>query len=108
MYMSFALQASAIAANEPIHRVLLVLSGASHMDTTAVEAIKEWRQGYERTGIHFALIDPKPEIVTILHRSGCLNTGMQETCCTMLLYRTHDACAEITYVCFMRFLGCLS
>ena len=73
-----SLQASATAANEPIHDVLLVMRGASNMDTTAVEAIKEWRQGYERTGIYFALIDPNPEIVSILHRSGCLDTGMQD------------------------------
>ena len=45
------------------------------MDTTAVEAVKEWREGYSRAGIHLALVDPSPQIVTILHRSGCLDTG---------------------------------
>ena len=47
------------------------------MDTTAVEAVKEWQEGYARAGAHLALVDPCPQIVTILHRAGCLATGRQ-------------------------------
>ena len=49
------------------------------MDTTAVEAIKEWQNGYARTGILLALIDPNPQITTILQTAGVLETG--KACC---------------------------
>ena len=75
-------QTTAAAASQPIQHVMLILSGASHIDTTAVEAVKEWRQAYDQSGISLALVDPSPPIVTILHRSGCLNTG--ELLCAIL------------------------
>ena len=69
-------QAASLSKGEPLHSILLDIGGASHMDTTAVEAIKEWRQGYERSGIHFVLVDPNPQITSILHRAGILDAGM--------------------------------
>lgn len=65
-----------MAEGEALHHVILDVSGASHMDTTAVEAISEWQEGYAETGMHLALVDPGPHIVAILHRSGCLSSGM--------------------------------
>jgi anti-anti-sigma regulatory factor len=45
------------------------------MDTTAAEAVKDWREGYERTGVHLALIDPNPQITMMLQKTGMLDSG---------------------------------
>lgn len=64
-----------MADDEPLRHIVLDVSGASYMDTTAIEAVKEWREGYARAGVHLALAEPNAQIVSILHRSGFLNTG---------------------------------
>ena len=45
------------------------------MDTTAAEAIKDWREGYERTEVCLALIDPNPQITMMLQKTGMLDSG---------------------------------
>ena len=55
--------------------ILLDVSGASHMDTTAAEAMKEWREGYERTGVRLALTHPNSQITMTLQKTGMLDSG---------------------------------
>jgi len=69
------LQAVSVSKGEPLQSILLDVSGASHMDTTAAEAIKDWREGYERTGVCLALIDPNPQITVMLQKTGMLDSG---------------------------------
>ncbi len=45
------------------------------MDTTAAEAMKDWREGYERTGVRLALTDPNPQITMTLQKTGMLDSG---------------------------------
>lgn len=85
------LQASAVAENEPLHHVVLDISGASHMDTTAVEAVTEWQEGYAKSGIYLALVGPSPQIVNILHKAGCLNTGITVLCLLHVNVLQHDS-----------------
>ena len=76
------LQAALICKGNPLQSILLDVGGASHMDTTAAEAIKEWRQQFERAGVYLALIDPSPQITLMLKKAGVLDTGIA---CTFLL-----------------------
>jgi len=69
------LQAVSVSKGEPLQSILLDVNGASHMDTTAAEAVKDWREGYERTGVHLALIDPNPQITMMLQKTGMLDSG---------------------------------
>ncbi|DBA69176.1 TPA: hypothetical protein ACH3X2_013081 [Trebouxia sp. C0005] len=62
---------------EPLQSILLDISGASHMDTTAAEAMKDWREGYDRAGVRLALTDPNPQITMMLHKTGMLDSGDQ-------------------------------
>ena len=71
-----------MSKGEPLHSILLDIGGASHMDTTAAEAIKDWREQRGRAGMHLALIDPSPQITLILQKAGVLDTG---SVCTALL-----------------------
>jgi len=64
-----------VSKGEPLQSILLDISGASHMDTTAAEALKEWREGYERTGVRLALIDPNPQVTTMLQKTDMLVSG---------------------------------
>lgn len=68
---------------EPLQSILLDISGASHMDTTAAEAMKDWREGYDRAGVRLALTDPNPQITMMLHKTGMLDSG--DRCSTCLL-----------------------
>ena len=69
------LQAEAIARGEPLQHILLDVGAASHIDTTALEAITEWHQGLGSNGIAFGLIDPNPQVVQIAHQAWGLETG---------------------------------
>ncbi|KAL0048646.1 hypothetical protein WJX82_007650 [Trebouxia sp. C0006] len=70
-------EAVSVSKGEPLQSILLDVNGASHMDTTAAEAVKDWREGYERTGVHLALIDPNPQITMMLQKTGMLDSGDQ-------------------------------
>ena len=59
------MQAAAIARNEPLHHILLYVGG--DIDTTALDALKEWQEGYERSGIAFGLVDPSPQVTEAIH-----------------------------------------
>ena len=69
------MQAVSVSKGEPLQSILLDVSGASHMDTTAAEAVKEWREGYERTGVRLALTDPNSQISMTLQKTGMLDSG---------------------------------
>ncbi|DBA76202.1 TPA: hypothetical protein ACH3X1_009930 [Trebouxia sp. C0004] len=70
-------EAVSISKGEPLQSILLDVSGASHMDTTAAEAMKDWREGYERTGVRLALVDPNSQITMTLQKTGLLDSGDQ-------------------------------
>ncbi len=73
--MNVLLQAVSVSKGEPLQSILLDISGASHMDTTAAEAMKDWREGYRRTGVCLALIDPNPQNTMMLQKTGMLDSG---------------------------------
>ena len=52
-----------------MQRVVLDVGGASHVDTTALDAIQEWRQGYESRGVRFGLLDPNPHVTQVVHKA---------------------------------------
>ena len=64
-----ALQAEASLRGEAVKRILLDIGGCSHVDTTALDAIKEWREGYERRVVDFGLLDPNPHVTETVHKA---------------------------------------
>ena len=50
-------------------QILLDVGGSSHVDTTALDAMKEWREGYDFRGVDFGLLDPNPYVTQVVHRA---------------------------------------
>ena len=63
------MQAEAALRGEGMKFVLLDVGGSSHVDTTALDAIKEWREAYECRGVAFGLLDPNPSVTQVVHRA---------------------------------------
>ena len=68
-------QAEALSQAEPLQHVVLDVGGASHMDTTALEAIKEWQEGFEASGTNFCLVDPNPQVIEVVHKAWGREAG---------------------------------
>lgn len=60
---------------EPVQHILLDIGGASHVDTTALDAMKEWREGYARSGVQFGLLDPNPYVTETVCRAWGQEAG---------------------------------
>ena len=70
-----ALQAEASVRGEAVKHILLDIGGSSHVDTTALDAIKGWHEGYDRRDVGFGLLDPNPHVTELVHKALGYETG---------------------------------
>ncbi|KAL3141752.1 hypothetical protein ABBQ32_004432 [Trebouxia sp. C0010 RCD-2024] len=70
-------EAETLLREEPLQQILLDMGGASHVDTTALDAMQEWREGYETRSISFGLVDPNPNVIQIVHKAWGHEKGRQ-------------------------------
>ena len=87
-----ALQAEASLRGEAVEQILLDVGGSSHIDTTALDAITEWREGYECRGVDFGLLDPNPYVTEVVHRAFDHEPG--EWLCLKHLWSAAVLCLE--------------
>ncbi|KAK9814415.1 hypothetical protein WJX72_005609 [[Myrmecia] bisecta] len=62
----------------PIRCVVLDLSAVSHMDTSGLDAMRDWRLEFGTRGMHLQLASPNSHVSPLLRRSGLWDAIGQE------------------------------